>query len=109
MAAVSLKQCEAVGQISHRRTLSWLETLIAESLRPVLRQHQSPSKVFLLDVFGSQYLKDIPYCATLSKPFFQTSVTSQAFVAWSLHDKKADTAFPPTAQAFVSGACDMSD
>jgi hypothetical protein len=33
-------------------------------------------------------------------------VTSHAFVACNLQDKKAETAFPPTAQAFVS---DMSE
>ena len=38
----------------------------------------------------------MPYCDTFSKPFFQTSVTSQALVAWSLHDMKALVAFPPT-------------
>ena len=43
------------------------------------------------------YLNEMPYWATLSYPDFQTSVTSQAFVAWSRHDKNAETAFPPTA------------
>ena len=45
---------------------------------------------------GAAYWKEMPYCATLSKPDFQTRVTSQAFVACSRHDKKAETAFPPT-------------
>lgn len=42
------------------------------------------------------YLNDMPYWATLSYPDFQTRVTSQAFVACSRHDKKAETALPPT-------------
>lgn len=42
------------------------------------------------------YLNDIPYCDTASKPDFQTSVTSQALVAWSRQDRNADTALPPT-------------
>ncbi len=46
----------------------------------------------------STHLKDIPYCETASKPDFQTSVTSQAFVACSLHDRNAETALPPTTQ-----------
>lgn len=44
------------------------------------------------------YLNDIPYWATLSKPDFQTRVTSQAFVAWRRHERKAETALPPTAR-----------
>lgn len=42
------------------------------------------------------YLIVIPYCATFSKSCFHTSVTSQALVAWSRHDRKAETALPPT-------------
>lgn len=42
------------------------------------------------------YLKDIPYWATASYPDFQTSVTSQALVAWSLHERNAEIWFPPT-------------
>jgi hypothetical protein len=38
----------------------------------------------------------MPYWATLSYPDFHTRVTSQAFVACNRHDKKADTALPPT-------------
>jgi hypothetical protein len=45
---------------------------------------------------GAAYLKEMPYWATLSYPDFHTSVTSQAFVACSRHDKKAETALPPT-------------
>jgi len=44
------------------------------------------------------YLKVMPYWATLSKPDFQTRVTSQALVACRRHDRKAETAFPPTVQ-----------
>jgi hypothetical protein len=36
-------------------------------------------------------------------------VTSHAFVAWSLHDKKADTGLPPTVTTFISSQSDMSD
>lgn len=57
----------------------------------------------------STYLKEIPYCATCSKPVFHTRVTSQAFVAWSRHDKKAETEFPPTVTTFISSLLsDMS-
>ena len=42
------------------------------------------------------YLNEMPYCDTDSNPDFQTSVTSQALVACSLHDKNAETEFPPT-------------
>lgn len=42
------------------------------------------------------YLKEMPYWATLSKPDFHTRVTSQALVAWRRHERKAETAFPPT-------------
>ena len=44
----------------------------------------------------SSYLKETPYCATLSKPDFQTRVTSHALVAESRHERKAEMAFPPT-------------
>lgn len=52
-------------------------------------------------VAGS-YRNDIPYCDTESNPDFQTSVTSHAFVACSLHERKAETAFPPTIELDVS-------
>jgi hypothetical protein len=42
------------------------------------------------------YFIDMPYWATASYPDFHTKVTSHAFVACKRHDKKADTAFPPT-------------
>jgi hypothetical protein len=48
------------------------------------------------------YLNERPYCDTFSKPFFQTRVTSHALVAESLHDIKAETAFPPTTSTLVS-------
>jgi hypothetical protein len=44
----------------------------------------------------STYLKEMPYCETASYPDFHTKVTSHALVAWSLQDRKAETAFPPT-------------
>jgi hypothetical protein len=45
----------------------------------------------------------MPYWWTASKPDFHTRVTSQAFVAWSRHERKAETAFPPTIHVFISG------
>jgi len=39
---------------------------------------------------------EMPYWATVSKPAFQTNVTSQAFVACRRHERKAETALPPT-------------
>ena len=50
------------------------------------------------------YLKEIPYCATVWKFAFQTKVTSHAFVACSLHDRKAEMALPPTIHALFSSA-----
>lgn len=47
------------------------------------------------------YLKETPYWATASKPDFQTSVTSQEVVAWSLQDRKAEMALLPTTQTRV--------
>jgi len=56
------------------------------------------------------YLNEMPYCDTVSKPLFQTSVTSQALVAERRHDKKAETALPPTAHTFcVSFSSSMAD
>ena len=48
-------------------------------------------------------MNEIPYWCTASNPDFHTNVTSQAFVAWSLQDKKADTALPPTTHTFIRG------
>lgn len=56
-------------------------------------------EIFLRD---SAYLKETPYCATVSYPDFHTSVTSQELVAWSLQERNAETALPPTIRAFVS-------
>ena len=47
------------------------------------------------------YLNEMPYCATVSKPLFHTSVTSQALVADRRHERKADTELPPTRIALV--------
>ena len=55
-----------------------------------------------METTSKPYLKDIPYCDTCSYPVFHTRVTSQAFVAWSLQDKKAETGFPPTVTTFIS-------
>jgi len=56
---------------------------------------------------GPTHLKEMPYWATWSKPDFHTRVTSQALVAWSRHDRKADTAFPPTEATFISSKSSM--
>lgn len=48
------------------------------------------------------YRNEIPYCETDSKPFFQTKVTSQAFVACSLQERNAETALPPTMHGTIS-------
>lgn len=45
---------------------------------------------------------EMPYWDTCSYPDFQTSVTSQALVAWSRHERKADTVFPPTEHTLIS-------
>jgi hypothetical protein len=45
------------------------------------------------------YRNEMPYWCTCSKPFFHTSVTSQAWVADRRHDKKAETALPPTVES----------
>lgn len=50
----------------------------------------------------STYLNEMPYCATCSNPDFQTRVTSQALVACNLHERKAETALPPTIRIFIS-------
>lgn len=42
------------------------------------------------------YLNDMPYWWTFSKPFFHTNVTSHAWVAERRHERKAETALPPT-------------
>lgn len=57
---------------------------------------------------GPAYLNEMPYCATCSYPDFQTRVTSQALVACNLHDRKAETAFPPTRTIFISSISAMS-
>jgi hypothetical protein len=54
------------------------------------------------------YRNEIPYCDTMSKLDFHTSVTSQAFVADSLHDRKAETALPPTTPDTISFAHDRT-
>lgn len=55
------------------------------------------------------YLNEMPYCDTVSKPLFQTSVTSQALVAERRHDRKAETALPPTAHTFCVSESSMAD
>lgn len=83
--------------------MSRLEALIAKLARPA----PCVSFVCLLAVMGAGlYLKETPYCETASKPLFHTSVTSQALVADRRHDRKAETALPPTIrQWFVSLLC----
>ena len=78
--------------------MAGFEALGAEDLRPVQMSATECENVESGDGEKSAYLNDIPYCDTASKPDFQTSVTSQAFVACSRHERNADTAFPPTTQ-----------
>ena len=73
--------------------MQWFESFIAKEFRPslisVMPRKMRPGK-------GGNHLNVMPYCETDSNPDFQTSVTSQAFVAWSLHERNADTELPPT-------------
>ena len=50
---------------------------------------------------GLVYLNEMPYCETVSKPLFHTSVTSQALVADNRQERKAETELPPTRSALV--------
>lgn len=69
------------------------------------RRALKPSHALLQD---PTYLNEMPYCATCSYPDFQTRVTSQALVACNLHDRKAETAFPPTRIIFISSISAMA-
>lgn len=89
-------------------TVSRLKPLIAKDGRSGRWNVSTAEATEAGRVRGETYLKDIPYCDTWSKPVFHTSVTSQAFVAWSRHDKKAETGFPPTTITFISSSSDMS-
>ena len=84
--------------------MSWFKSLIAEQFGSVPDLAASPQ--------GRRqrtYLNDIPYCATASKPDFQTKVTSQALVACNLQERKAETALPPTGrQISVFRRADMT-
>lgn len=53
-------------------------------------------------------MNEMPYCDTASKPLFQTRVTSQALVAERRHERKAETALPPTAQTFCVSLSSMA-
>ena len=80
-------------------TIARFESLISKSFGPGRHSCQSLWELCKLDSQTvSTYLNDMPYCATAWKFAFHTKVTSQAFVACSLHDKKAETALPPTMQ-----------
>ena len=74
-------------------TMSRFEAFVAELTRP-----RAKSVALLPKVSQSSYLNEMPYCETPSKPLFHTSVTSQAFVADNRHERKAETALPPTTQ-----------
>ena len=86
-------------------TMSWLESPIAERGGPRERVRAAQQE----EQWGlsKTYLKEMPYWETASYPDFHTSVTSQAFVAWSLHERKAETAFPPTEQILISNVSSM--
>ena len=74
--------------------MTWFEPFVAEELGSV--QNQSQYNFQDHQTMRSAYRNEMPYCDTASKPDFQTKVTSQALVAWSRQDKKAETALPPT-------------
>jgi len=84
-----------------KHTAPRLESFISKefrSARHLLVTKQLESIVVLIWT----YRNEIPYCETVSKLDFQTSVTSQALVADNLHDRKAETALPPTVLTNVS-------
>jgi hypothetical protein len=74
-------------------TMSWFEAFVAE-----LARSGGGVSGALADGVTNSYLNEMPYCETLSKPLFHTSVTSQALVADNRHERKAETALPPTRQ-----------
>ena len=78
-----------------------LEALIAKEFGPVT-SIRLPVLCMGGDGKGIAYLNEIPYCETESNPDFQTNVTSQALVACSRHERKADTALPPTTQYLLA-------
>ena len=53
-------------------------------------------RIWAANWIWTTYLNEMPYWATLSKPFFHTSVTSQALVACRRHDRNAEVPLPPT-------------
>lgn len=74
--------------------MAGFESFITEELRSV----EKSVAIFNTGESGRRnaYLKDMPYCETASYPDFHTSVTSQAFVAWSRQDRNAEIGLPPT-------------
>lgn len=68
LAAVRDSDCKG-------RTVARLESLVAEFVRPSLRQ------LTHLMYWKGIYLNETPYCATVWKFAFQTRVTSHALVA----------------------------
>ena len=77
------------------------ESFVTKELRPVEERIRNGLLASRQDQ-SHTYLKDIPYCDTASYPDFHTRVTSHALVAWSLQERKADTALPPTMIYFLS-------
>lgn len=93
MTVYLLGPADRVGSlIAEVYTMSWLEPFIAKELGSAT-SISSSSQILRISL---SYRKEIPYCATASYPDFQTSVTSQALVACSLQERKAETALPPT-------------
>lgn len=88
------------GQVA--RTMTGLEPLVAEDTGP--RDQMLGAET--TERGGPQprgsYFMEMPYWDTCSYPDFHTSVTSQALVAWSRHERKAETAFPPTEHTLIS-------
>ena len=83
--------------------MSGFEAFVAE-----LAGSARVSGALAMKEMANTYLKEMPYCETLSKPLFHTSVTSQALVADRRQERKAETALPPTTHAlWVSGAIAM--
>ena len=75
--------------------MAGLESFIPKKLGPEHECFSTPlfDKIVMPN---HAHLNEMPYCETASYPDFHTKVTSQAFVAWSLHDKNAEMALPPT-------------
>lgn len=104
---------EELGIRQVLRTIPRLESLVAKDAGPENQMlegedqereeaHCSFSRMGEGEGGRGTYFMEIPYWETCSYPDFQTSVTSQALVAWRRQERKADTAFPPTEHTLIS-------